>query len=431
MKDSLDRIELRSESIQEILTDLPNWMIRWGSMVFLILIIVIITISWNIKYPDVINAKATITTLIPPEKEISKITAKFDTILVGDGDYVRKGTILAILENTANFEDVFRLKSILKGIDIKRHSLFSLSELPIMYLGEIENDFYSFQENYSEYKHYISLKPYSNENTANRKLLVELNSRVENLRFQKEINYKEIILEEKKMKRQRTLYKKGVISLQDVENIQLNFLKAKRSYQNLTILISNTKEEITRLNKEFNSSYINHTIKEEYLYEKLVQSHIKLLNSITRWEQLYIFKSRINGMVSFHKYWSKNQTVKIGEPVFSILPEKKSSYIAKLSAPSTNSGKIKIGQKVYVAINNYPEAEYGFLTGEVSNISSFENEDGFYLVDVSLPSRLITNLNKKIKFKYEMSGEGAIITQDLRFLERVFYEFRSLLNTEK
>lgn len=34
MSDLLDNIELRSEEVQEILTRVPNWMIRWGSVLF-------------------------------------------------------------------------------------------------------------------------------------------------------------------------------------------------------------------------------------------------------------------------------------------------------------------------------------------------------------------------------------------------------------
>ena len=51
---SLDNIELRSEEVQEILTEVPHWMIRWGNVLFLGLILLIILISWFVKYRDVI-----------------------------------------------------------------------------------------------------------------------------------------------------------------------------------------------------------------------------------------------------------------------------------------------------------------------------------------------------------------------------------------
>ena len=91
-------IELRSEEVQEILTKVPHWMIRWGNVLFLSLIVLLLIMSWFVKYPDIITSKAIITTQIPPQKEFAKITGKLDTILVKDNDTVTENQPLAILE---------------------------------------------------------------------------------------------------------------------------------------------------------------------------------------------------------------------------------------------------------------------------------------------------------------------------------------------
>ena len=54
-KNNLDNIELRSEEVQEILEKVPHWMIRWGNVLFLALIVLLLVISWFVKYPDVIT----------------------------------------------------------------------------------------------------------------------------------------------------------------------------------------------------------------------------------------------------------------------------------------------------------------------------------------------------------------------------------------
>jgi len=45
-KNKLDNLNLRSEEVQEILTRVPNWMIRYGNTVFLGLILMILLLSW-------------------------------------------------------------------------------------------------------------------------------------------------------------------------------------------------------------------------------------------------------------------------------------------------------------------------------------------------------------------------------------------------
>ena len=120
---SLDHIELRSEEVQEILTKVPHWMIRWGNVLFLVIILMLLLISWFVKYPDIITSEAIITTQIPPQKEYAQITGTIDAILVEDNQEVNKSQVLAILENTANYKDVYKLNSVIDTITINNESL--------------------------------------------------------------------------------------------------------------------------------------------------------------------------------------------------------------------------------------------------------------------------------------------------------------------
>ena len=53
---STSDIELRSEQVQEILTKIPHWMIRWGNLLILIILLLVLLFSYFIKYPDVNSA---------------------------------------------------------------------------------------------------------------------------------------------------------------------------------------------------------------------------------------------------------------------------------------------------------------------------------------------------------------------------------------
>ncbi len=99
-----------------------------------------------------------------------------------------------------------------------------------------------------------------------------------------------------------------------------------------------------------------------------------------------------------------------------------------MKAAALNSGKIKISQKVNIKLQNYPETEFGMLTGRVATISLTPDKEDLYLVDVSLPAKLITSYHKEIEFQQEKRGTAEIITEDLRLLERFFYQFKSLIN---
>ncbi|MEO1031693.1 MAG: HlyD family efflux transporter periplasmic adaptor subunit, partial [Bacteroidota bacterium] len=151
-------------------------------------------------------------------------------------------------------------------------------------------------------------------------------------------------------------------------------------------------------------------------------------NAIKDWENRFVLKSNIDGKVSFLNYWAVNQTVNQADLIFIVIPEHNSSFIGKLNTPSQNSGKIKKGQKVNIKLENYPETEFGVLNGTIEHISIVPNSDGFYIVDVSLPNNMMTSYNKTIEFKQEMRGAAEIITEDLRLIERFFYQFKSVLD---
>lgn len=82
MPQDQNNIELHSEEVQEILTAVPNWMIRWGNSVVLVFIIGLLAMSWFVKYPDVIESQASVTMYLPAQKEYSNTDGKIDTILV-------------------------------------------------------------------------------------------------------------------------------------------------------------------------------------------------------------------------------------------------------------------------------------------------------------------------------------------------------------
>ncbi len=429
MPDHLEEIQLRSEEVQEILTRVPHWMIRWGNLLMLVLILLLLFLSWLVKYPDVIPAEAIITTRIPPQKEYAKVNGKIESLLVKDNQIVPQHTPLAILESSANYKDVFLLKSIVDTIRISNKSFtFPMDKLPVLFLGDIETSFAIFENSYSEYILNKELQPYSNDAIANQISLSELYRRLESLKAQKRLGKTELEFKRKELQRQKNLFEKGVISAQQYEGKELDYLQAKRNYENNDMQLSQINESISNANRTSKGTEINKRKEEINLFKKVLQSFGQLKKSIKDWELQYVLTADIEGRVSYLNFWTENQTVSAGDLVFIIIPSEDSSYLAKLRAPSQNSGKIKVGQIANIRLENFPDSEFGTLKGKVKYISLLPDKDGMYLIDVALPDKLITTYNKEIPFKQEMRGVVEIITEDLRLIERFFYQFRTIMD---
>jgi multidrug efflux pump subunit AcrA (membrane-fusion protein) len=422
-------IEIRSEEVQEILSFVPNWMIRWGNALFLFLIVLLLTLSWFVKYPDIVIAQAVITTAVPPQKEYAKTSGKIDTLFVVDAQKVVVNQPLAIIENTANYTDIFFLKSVIDTITIQKQAFsFPLERMPILFLGNVETSYAIFENNYIQYILNLELDPFSNESIANKVTALELKRRLGNMQSQRELNKRELEFKQKDLKRSKLLFEKGVISAKEYETKQLEYIQTERSYKNMIASISQVRESISNSKKTSKGTEISRIRQEMTLLKSVIQSFNQLKKSMKDWEMQYVFKSKMNGTVSFLNYWSQNQTVLQGDLVFTIIPSENSSFIAKLKTSAQNLGKVKIGQTVNIKLQNYSEYEFGVLKGIINNISEISNKDGFYTIDVSLPDKLITSYNKKIVFRQEMRGAAEIITEDLRLIQRLFYQLKNNFN---
>lgn len=420
-----NEIELRNEEVQDILTKIPHWVIRWGSLVILIILLLLFLVSWMVKYPDIISTEITITTQIPPEKLVAKTSGKIQAILIDDKAKVNENTPLAVIENAANYKDVFLLKAITDTISLS-NSKFPFQKLQAAQLGEIENSFAMFQKEYIASELNKQLQPYKVESSAQSFEAKQLRERLQLLEGQKEINQSELQLLKTDVERYEKLFKKGVISAQEIEKQRLIYLQAEKNYKSLLSSISQLKSSINELNRNSKTTVINESTTSINLERSLMQSFYQLKKAIKDWELNYVFRSSVKGTVSFLQIWSKNQTINAGENMFAIIPSTEKGYIGKVKAVAQNSGKLKIGQKVNIRLANYPDREFGIIEGKLKTISLTPDKEGNLLLDIELPNGLQTSYKKQINFQQEMTGTADIITEDLRLLERLLYQFRDI-----
>lgn len=419
--------ELRSEEVQDILTRVPHWMIRWGTVLIFVIIFMLFFVSWFIKYPDVVNTEIVITTNIPPEKIVSKSSGRIEALLVKNKSVVSKNSTLAIIENTANYKDVFLLKKIVDEYNINNpQKAFPFPLLKNAQLGEIESAFAVFQKDYQAEQLNKDLQPFQVENRAQVSEKVQIKERLEILQQQKVINESELQLQKNEIARFETLFNKGIISAQEMEAKKLGYLQAQKNYKGLLTSISQLKSSLIDNSKLSQNSQISGTKEEVTLGRNMAQSFYQLKKVIKDWELAYALKSSVSGVVTFLQVWTENQTINIGDNVFSIIPDTKNGFVGKVKAPALNSGKIKVGQRVNIRLANFPDREFGVLKGKIQNISLVPDKDGNLLLDVALPNGLQTSYNKQIVFQQEMKGSAEIVTEDLRLIERILYQFKSI-----
>lgn len=426
-EDVLDNIELRSESVQDILTQPPHWMIRWGNTVIFIILLLILVMSYIIKYPEFVPAPIVVTSQNPPEKIEARINSKIEKIFIKDHQQVKKNEVLMVMQSAANYKDILELKKIVDSTAPNQLSSFPISRTAGFKLGELQGEYNSFAKAFQDEDLFTRLQPYAPENLATNQSISEYRVRMATLKQQKSLESLKYDLTKKNFNRSQELFNQGVISAMELENEKIKYLQAQQNLENINISISQAEEGISNLNKTRSGTAIN-TEKDKITYSsQTLQLFEQLRKSLKLWEQNYLVISSTNGVASFQQFFGENQFVKSGEPVLSILPENKEKLVGRMSVPTTNSGKIRPGEKVLIKLDNYRFQEYGIIEGKVQNISLIPDDKGNYYVDVTLPKGLKTSYNKNLTFDKELRGTAEIVTEDLRLIERFFYQIRKLL----
>ncbi len=424
---STNKLELRSEEVQEILTTPPIWIVRWGITIIFLFTIIISILAFVIKYPDFVTSKVIVTTKEPTQAVIAKNSGQLDKVLVSNRDTVSQGQKLAVIENLAKMEDVYFLKTITDTLKFNKNNFeFPIETTSNLSLGDLQNVYINFEKSYIDYFLLRNLNPYSNKIYSNQQSITEIKVRLIDQIKQKQLLEEEYVLARTDIERYQQLLKKGVISQQEYDIKKREFIQIQKSLSTMAISISQMRQATNLANQNLRETKIGQMEDDTRLLKNLVLTYSALKKGIHDWEYNYVLTSSINGVISFREFWGTNQFVSANQIIYNIMPLDKSQLVGKLVLPSQNAGKVTIDQKVLVKLDNYPYQQYGMLVGNVESISVSPDSEGNYFVYISLPQGTKTSYGKNLGFDQELLGNAEIITEDLSVAERIFYKLKDL-----
>jgi len=422
MKESPQKeIELRSDEVQEVMSEIPSAIVRWGITAIFFIVIILLIGSFIFRYPDVIAATVTITTEEPPASIMARATGKIDELFVKNNQGVKSGTALGVIQNPANTADMLLISERLEKWKNQQQSLFSaktlFDERPLQ-LGSVQTSYANFLSLLKEYIDFKELMYYPKKITLQENQVRSQNENLNEMVRQGRLVKQQLTTALSTFKRDSILFKKGVVSEDDYDTAKNKILQSRQSYSSLRssikqaeIGIIQCKGNMLDLQQEFKENENKYAINFRMATEQLT-------TDIKSWERNYLLVSPINGIVHLMGFWSNNQNVQSGETVFTVQPSIQTSPLGKALMPVQGSGKVKIGQKVNVRLNNFPDQEFGYLEGVVQNISVTPNSNGMYIVEIRFPDGLTTNYDKVLPITRQMEGNAEIITDDIRLIER-------------
>ena len=420
---------LYSDPVKEIMGKPPRKILRWGTTIMFLLFVLFILFAWLIRYPDTIPAPIEITTTNPPVTLVTKITGRINTFFVKEREKVAAGQLVAMMETTASMHEVELLKQTIDTI--KKPELLSYQLLPqFSELGELQGYYGSFLKNLSDLNNYIKNDFYGNKIASLSDEINEIQDYISRLTIKEKLYSENQKLEAKKYKRDSSLFIDKVIPESEIENSHQSLLRVNIELQQVRLDHSAKSIEMAEKRQLLQDYRITRIDEREKLVSVLNESFLNLKAQINSWENTYLLISPIEGIVSFTKFWSANQSVVKDESVVSIVPLETGSFLGRINLKMERSGKVKTGLQVNIKLSGYPYMEYGIVRGIVKSKSLVPASDA-YVIDIELPDGLKTLYGIKLDFTQNMQGTAEIVTEDIRLLQKIVNPFRYMISKNR
>ena len=414
--EAVDSVNI-SDPFQEIISNRPGFLIRFGIMFLLLILVSLIVASWFVKAPDIVFAKAKLKSINAPKRVIVIVNGKLVKLFAKEGEYVKKGKVLGFVESTANHEEVI---SLVKQTDLlqlrisKSEGNLAIDLAGFKNLGELQQSYQSFINSYQVFRQYLPDGFYYRQMKLLLNDLVNYKKAHAILLKQQALFEQDLDLTESTFKANETLKADRVIS-------EFNFRSEKSKLISKKIEVSQISTEL--LNNEMQQ---NEKIKEIQLLENTIaqqqtifsQSVNTLKSQIEDWQKKYLLVSPVDGKVAFAEFFQENQQLQSNQVICFVNPLN-SAYFAEVLITQTNLGKVEVNQDVNLKFPSYPYQEYGELRGKIEFISDINTDSG-YLARVRLSDGLKTTFSKKIQFREGLIAGAEVVTKDMRLLQRLY-----------
>jgi HlyD family secretion protein len=416
--------------MEDIITTVPSWILRWGLTLFFGILVLITGLSAFISYPDIINASLRIDSPNSPKPVVTKISGKLVKLLVAENETVKAGQPLAYLESTANHGMVLTLlinlkeiqKQVLENKPIK-NILFNQADN--IQFGELQSAYQVFSLEFWSYRSSINNGVDLKRKAYLQKDLMSISKQEQQLKTQKSLLQKDLSLATDEYEMPKKPAKEKVENSAVLRQEESKYLAKKSS------LIETESALITSNNnyyaKQKEILELNNQIIEEK--SKFLQALNSLISRVGDWESRYVLTASQSGKLAYAGIIQENQVLVPNQEVFYVNPGNE-NFFGEMAIPQYDMGRIKVGQEVLVELKSYPYEEYGMLRGKITFIAEVPHKDSVFISKVDFKVTKISDMGRPIHLKQGMMADAKIVTQNATILQRIGRNIFKVINNK-
>lgn len=424
----MENIDFREELYGEVHNMKPSWWAVWGIFIVFGFVLMLLVLSYFIRYPDIIVAEARFASNLPSVTIPAKSSSQIAAIKKDSKEYVTKGDYIFVLKDNSDYEDILRLKENLKGLELEFGLIpfFEKNLITEYKLGnQIQGSWNALNHHLLQYYQIVKQKKYELEiHRLKEELLLQQKILK---KYQKLLSFDSSIakIQDTNKSIDSVLLQEAVISKVQFSESLIRNMEIQKIVSQEELSIARSKLEIARIGNNIKQLMQQQAEQLIELEVNIRKALIDLELAIKSWEDNYVIQAPISGQIHFLSPIKENQQVLVNDELVTIIPDSM-TFSVLLKIPFSGAGKLETGQAVNIKLNDYPYNEYGVLKGELIEISGVASQS-HYLGKVALEGNR-TSYNKLINIKENTLGIAEIITEDRswlgRLLEKVIYVFR-------
>jgi multidrug efflux pump subunit AcrA (membrane-fusion protein) len=338
--------------IEEIISNKPPYIVRWGTVYFFLLLISLGLISWFIKYPDIVIASAKLNSVNAPQQVITRTDGKLIKIAIRENEKVNRGEILGYMESIANPQSVNEIAQQIDSISnlISQNRTDEIvnffpdykSQKFLNNLGELQTSYQTFIQSFITFRDFLSSGFFLHKKNmllADMQNIQKLHDIAAN---QKKLYQQDLSLSNETFNANETLVKEKIISALEYRNEKSKLIAKQLSLPQINASIVSNESAQNDKRKEI-AELENQIIEQKNTFVQALQT---IKSQIQAWEYKYVLKAPVSGTVSFTGFFQENEEMKTGQLLFYVQPDN-TSYYAEILIPQYNSGKVKKGRRYY------------------------------------------------------------------------------------
>lgn len=408
-----------SDDVQDLITTVPPWILRWGITLVFMVLILIIGLSALIRYPDIIKATLKIDSPNAPKAVVAKLPGKLIKLLVHENEQVATGQQLAFIESTADHEAVTKLfaslqllqKQLEQNQPVAGAAIFKADHAR---LGELQNAYQLFFQEYLLYRSSVENGFFLKKRAFLQRDLADINKQSSQLNAEKYIQHRDLALADDEYKMHQKLAAYKVETLAELRQEESKYLSKKLPLIQTDASLIKASTSYSAKEKEI-AELDNQLIEEK---AKFLQALNSLMSQAEDWKNKYILIAPEAGKVSFAGIIQQNLILAGNQEVFYVNPGNE-QFFGEMAIAQNNMGKVKEGQQVLVKLKSYPFEEYGMIRGKISYISDIPYKDSIFMSRVNFRVRNLSDQKRPIHLKQGMMADAEIITQDATIFQRL------------